>query len=83
MARPRSSNPKKKLTITLDPEVIALLGPLQAELEAQAYGALAQSELRVLHGPVRYNRSLVVQMALLGLAEKLGIEMEWEKSAKS
>jgi len=78
MARPRSEKPKKKVTITLEPEVVEALGPLQAKMEADAYGALAGADLETYYGPVRYTRSTVVQMAILLMCQKHDVKVRWE-----
>jgi hypothetical protein len=69
--------PKNKITVTLEPEVIEALGPLQAELESQAHGVLGKGDVQALHGPVRYSRSSVVQAAILALCARLGVGVDW------
>jgi hypothetical protein len=67
---PRESDVGKsrtKVTITLEPEVVEALPKLQAKMEADAYG------------PVRYNRSTVIQMAILLMCQKHGVEIPWER----
>lgn len=71
---------KVKLSITIEPEVAAALGPLQAELESQAYGVLARDDIRALHGPVRYSRSSVIQMAIMALCKQNDVEIRWPQT---
>jgi len=79
MPRQKNTKQKMRITVTVDPEVIEALGPLQAKLEAQAYGALTGRE-KSLVGPSRYSRSSVVQMAILALCAKMDIPVRWQRS---
>jgi len=72
---------KRKITITLEPEVIEVLAPLQASLEEQAHGAVAANDVRALYGPVRYSRSSVVQMAILALCASQAVPVNWRNPA--
>jgi hypothetical protein len=68
---------KKKISVTIDVLVLAAIGPMQAALESQAHGATAADDIRALYGPIRYSRSTIVQMALMLLAERLDITVDW------
>lgn len=70
---------KRKVTVTLEPEVVEALDPLRVSLESQAHGALAQDSLRALHGPVRYSRSAVIQLAILSLCAKQAVQVNWRR----
>ncbi len=76
MPRTKRRVPKVKLTITIEPAVVKALGPLQTRLEELAHGGNA--DLQVLYGPQRYSRSTAVQLAILTLCKKHGVEIPWE-----
>ena len=65
---------KAQRTITLDARVDAALPALQKKLEENLYPYGGNKELQALHGPVKYNASNTIQMAITKLMAEVGID---------
>lgn len=70
----RGRRRKVKRTITLDAAVDEALPALQKRLEEELYPYGGNEDLRALHGPVKYNASSVVQMAITKLMTEMGVD---------
>lgn len=68
---------KKKISITLDEEVLVALTAQQSQFETDARAALRESQKTGVYQPIRYSRSAVVQMALLKMFAVNGIMVLW------
>lgn len=70
----RGRRRKVKRTVTLDAAVDEALPALQKRLEEELYPYGGNEDLRALHGPVKYNASSVIQMAVTKLMHEMGID---------
>ena len=69
-----SKRKKVQRTITLDAAVDEALPALQKRLEDELYPYGGNEDLRALHGPVKYNASSIIQMAVTKLMHEMGVD---------
>jgi len=55
---------KNKITITISQEALSALDKLRGKLQKENYPYGPSKKLEALHGPLRYNRSTVIEMAI-------------------